>query len=226
MPSATLAIGAELLCEPFETGAAVIGTVVSIDDNSAELTLADLGTTWPVGLDRIDVNAGTWEHVADDYPVVGDKPLFDAARRPWLTIAAPTDASSGAADLRDAAAQFATLSEATARLAEPEALAAVVAPLVGIDDAPVEVPLAMTAPHLAEPEPIAKAAPPVAPLRHPGAGWILCRVTGLGSVSGDWIRQNDGRQLGVARSGDVGFFTAATVAKFKSIGLAGVLTPL
>ena len=228
--STTLAIGAELLCEPFENGAAVLGTVISIDDNGAELSLADLGTTWPVGLDRIDVNAGTWEHVASDYPVVGEEPLFDTARRPWLTVAAPPVAPSGAVDLRDAAAQFAKLSEAAARLAEPEALSAIVAPLVSVDGAAVNVPLASTAPRLAEPEVIAPIAPlnpaPVAAPGHPGPGWVLCRVTGLGTVSGDWIRQSDGRQLGVARSGDVGFFTVATVAKFKSIGLIGVLTPL
>ena len=220
--SATIAIGAELLCEPFETGAAVLGTVASIDGESVELTLADLGSTWPVGLDRIDVDAGTWKHVADDYPAVGDKPLFDAARRPWLAVAAHVVvpvadvvalAKTGASELKEAASQFAKLAD-------------LVAPLVGVDGAPVGVPLATTAPALAEPEQITKAAPPVVPAGHPGDGWLLCRVAGLGNVSGDWIRQSDGRHSGIARHGDVGFFTCATVTKFERNGQADLLTRL
>ena len=235
-PLTGLSVGAELLCEPFETGAAAMGTVASIEGEEVELLLVDHGTTWPVTLACIDVAAGTWEHVAADYPVPGSEPVWDAGHRPWL---ASTPAAV-AAVIEAPALPAEAIVEPAGDAAALATLASLVAPLVGVDGTAINVPLATTAPQLAEPESVAPAFPSPEELRasmletamtallvnHPGPGWALCRVNGPGSISGTWIQQSTGKHLSVARPDDVGFFTEATLTKFDRIGHGDLLTRL
>ena len=225
-----LELGAELLCESFESNEAVLGTVTAIDGQEVELHLADLATDWLVGLDRIDVAAGTWIHVAEDYPAPGTDLDFDTARRPWLALKPVGD-----------------VVETHVAPADLDGVDALAASLVGDDAAAITVPFATTAPQLAvgepigaevlsgaildvsfveDPEVVAPAPAPAPQPHHPGDGWALCRVNGPGSVSGHWIVQSTGATASSARPGDIGYFTEATLAKFQRIGHGDLLTRL
>lgn len=81
--------GMELLCERFETGGAVVGKVVGIEERWVRLRIEELGREWLVLKDRIDLAKQTWEHVAADYPAPAEDPEFDVRFRPSKTATEP-----------------------------------------------------------------------------------------------------------------------------------------
>lgn len=105
--------GMELLCEHFETGGPVMGTVVGADDKWVRVRL-DIGREWLIRPDRIDLAKGTWTHVDGDYPALAADANFDANFR---GIAPPKDDAPARDKLRDKVAELAAMLPPEARAA-------------------------------------------------------------------------------------------------------------
>lgn len=80
-------IDAELVCPQFETGAAVVGKVIGKDKDWVRLRIEELGRDWIVRPNRIDLAKASWDHVAADYPAVGENKAFDQDFRPAAVAA-------------------------------------------------------------------------------------------------------------------------------------------
>lgn len=101
-------IGAEILCANYEGATApVVGKIIGKDDKWVRLRLEELGRDWLVRPDRVDMAAGSWQHVDADYPALGADAAFDAEFRP--VVAAKEDPAKTKAIAAAAAALKAVL---------------------------------------------------------------------------------------------------------------------
>lgn len=76
-------IGAEFICDNFEAGGdSVIGKVLGVEKEIVRLRIESLGRDWLVNRSRFDFARQTWQHVAADYPALGEKADFDKMYRP------------------------------------------------------------------------------------------------------------------------------------------------